>query len=142
MYIEPPPGGRIPEGLGRLLRFGKGGASKVEGKVTASGNAILSDGVWEISGRISNTRPTADWSGKLSVGIRQDGSTKGPQLDIVSARIDGVDVEPDAGSVFFTASSDSVTFEVTTDPNTEYSPILDSCQIWMNAIKVKSVKNG
>jgi len=142
VYIEPPPGGRIPEGLGRLLRFGKGGVSKAEGKVTASGNAILSDGIWEISGRISNTRPTADWAGKLSVGIRQDGSTKGPQLDIVSARIDGVDVEPDAGSVFFTASSDSVTFEVTTDPNTEYSPILDSCQIWMNAIKVKSVKNG
>ena len=141
VFTEPPPGGVIPEGLGRLLRFGTGGTVNDSGKLNVTGKASFADGQWKITGRVSNTRPVGNWTGRLSTGIHIDGSSKGMNIPISSAQIDGKEVMPQSGSVIFSTSNTSAKFEVLTDPKSEYTSILDLAQIWANALLVESDNN-
>ena len=126
---------------GFVSGVGTGGTINDLGKLTASGKASFADGQWKISGRVSNSRPVGNWTGRLSVGIHIDGSNKGINIPISSAQIEGEEVMPESGSVVFSTSKNGATFEVVTDPDTEYSPILEFSQIWMNAVLVEGVDN-
>ena len=109
------------------MRFGTGGTVNDLGKLNVSGKASYADGQWKITGRVSNTRPVGNWTGRLSTGIHIDGRSKGKHTHLI-AQIDGEEVMPESGSVIFSTSDTSVNFEVLTDSESEYKSILDNAQ--------------
>lgn len=142
-----------PSRLVSLLKISNEGGTDPEGVLAVSpdhGESGLDDGVWKISGSVSNSRSTETWEMELGLQLRVD-SGKPVWLSVEKVIVDGKQAESRdvlvKGEISHqvaraTGSGDRVDFELRSKKSADFDAILSEASAVVVATLVKRRSRG
>jgi hypothetical protein len=133
----PTSGLRVPSALAKLLRIDTGGTTPPEGKLSLEvSESKFKDGVWEVKGSLSNSRPTASWNVQLGLRLDTEGG-RPATLSVAEGTVNGTPTTSDGPRVRATVCESRAEFTLLSEQDTDLDNVISQAACVVVAKLVK-----